>query len=156
MYSDTQEEVKRKGNQQCLETRAVESVHCPGTGRGWVSNTQWTMVPCANGKWVCQGEDVLHLWGRKIPAHSCWHRKECLSMEPPSHAGICFPVLKRCHKGVIFPDYCTDHINGQIYFSPHEQKLSSQSRKFTEPTETSILVTTEMWFFLWHQNSFKS
>lgn len=74
----TKEEIKRKGNNQCLETRAVESKHCPGTGRGRVFDTQGTMVPCANGKWVCQGEDVLCLWGRKIPAHSCWHSKECL------------------------------------------------------------------------------
>lgn len=42
------------------------SRHCPGTGRGWVWDTQGTMAPCVNGSWVCQGEDVLCLWGRKI------------------------------------------------------------------------------------------
>lgn len=40
MDSYTEEEIKRKGNKQCSKTRAVESVHCPGTGCGWVFDTQ--------------------------------------------------------------------------------------------------------------------
>lgn len=132
-------EIKRKGNKQCSEARAVESVHCPGSGRGWVFDTQWTMDPCANGKWVCQAEDVLCLWGRKIPAHSCWHSKESLSS--PLATLPLLPWPKRCHRGVIFLEHGTDHIDGEMCFCPHWQALSRQSGKFTEPTETSVLVT---------------
>lgn len=109
--------------------------------------TQPTIVPGANGEWVCLERMCPVPRGGRYQPYCCWHSTDCLS-GAPSCTADCFPCPERCHKGIIFLEYCTDNIYIQIRFSAHKQKWSSQSGMLMKPIETRVLTTAQMWLFL--------